>query len=213
MPRLACAGAEVLVVFSQELFSDSPRRRPFPLWLGAIALGFSLTITSGHAGAAPEKQAAPAIVAQDAPSRGASNVSPEVAQKAAAIARQTMSPFCPGRTLSDCPSEYATQWRKDIRAMVAQGMSAAEIQKELESRVGENLSGSPNRRAGYGVSIGLALGAALVLFFVLSKLRSNAEANSDKKGAKKTDDTKRLGSEVDDARLDEELKLADGEED
>ena len=128
-----------------------------------------------------------------------------------------MSPFCPGRTLSDCPSEYATQWRKDIRAMVAAGMSAAEIQKELESRVGENLSGSPNRNASYGVSIGLALGAALVLFFVLSRLRSNGQTARSEKGADKAakDEKKPAvdASAVDDARLERELRLADGDDD
>jgi cytochrome c-type biogenesis protein CcmH/NrfF len=71
-------------------------------------------------------------------------VSGEVTRKATSISRQTMSPFCPGRTLADCPSEYAAEWRRDIRQMVAEGKSASEIQAELESRVGGNLSGIPN---------------------------------------------------------------------
>jgi len=127
-----------------------------------------------------------------------------------------MSPFCPGRTLSDCPSEYATQWRKDIRAMVAQGMSASEIQKELESRVGENLSGSPNRSAGYGVSLGLALGAALVLFFVLSRLRHNSRkvAPAAAAAAAEPDAAQAQAAPlVDDARLERELALAEGDDD
>ncbi|HXS19552.1 MAG TPA: cytochrome c-type biogenesis protein CcmH [Polyangiaceae bacterium] len=162
--------------------------------------------------------------AVDAPSRGTSNVSPEVAQRAAAIARQTMSPFCPGRTLSDCPSEYATAWRRDIRAMVARGMSADEIQRELESRVGANLSGSPHRGAGYGVSIGLALGAALVLFFVLSRLRQNSIRRKQSSAVQAADaagpsreagssSAKQGNSVVDDERLESELRAVGGDDD
>ncbi len=180
----------------------------------AFSLGIATATPTIHARVEPD---AAALTDQDAPSRGTSNVSPEVAREAAAIARQTMSPFCPGRTLSDCPSEYATAWRRDIREMVARGMSAAEIQKELESRVGENLSGSPNRDASYGVSIGLALGAALVLFFVLSKLRQNSRT-TDKPKAEKTraSEEKEVAIDpnaVDDTRLEEELRLADGDDD
>jgi cytochrome c-type biogenesis protein CcmH/NrfF len=152
-----------------------PLRRGVHLCLALALLCGALVGASAQLASAQRAQEPSAEA--DVPSRGTTNVSPEVAQKAAAIARQTMSPFCPGRTLSDCPSEYATAWRRDIRAMVARGMSADEIQRELESRVGSNLSGSPNRGAGYGVSLGLALGAALVLFFVLSRLRLNSQAN------------------------------------
>lgn len=55
--------------------------------------------------------------------------------------------------------------------MVASGMSAPDIQRELERRAGSNLSGSPNRDAGWSVPVGLSLGAALLLVFVLSQLR------------------------------------------
>lgn len=99
------------------------------------------------------------------------DVSPEAAHRAAAIARQTMSPFCPGRTLADCPSPNAAEWRSDIRDMVERGMSAAEIQDELEARIGSNLSGSPGREVSYAVPIGFGLLAFGVLGAVLFRLR------------------------------------------
>lgn len=112
----------------------------------------------------------------------------EVDAKAASIARQTMSPFCPGRTLDDCPSEYAAEWRRDIRAMVQKGMTAAEIQDELEKRAGGNLSGIPNRESSYALPIALATGAALVLYFVFVRLRRRDEedegGNSAERGSK-----------------------------
>jgi cytochrome c-type biogenesis protein CcmH/NrfF len=82
-----------------------------------------------------------------------------------------MSPFCPGRTLSDCPSEYATAWRKDIRGMVGRGMTAAQIQDELERRAGANLSGSPRREVSYGVPVALSVFSFAVLGAVFLRLR------------------------------------------
>lgn len=108
------------------------------------------------------------LFAQHGPSEPADpNLTPPNVRKAQQIARQTMSPFCPGRTLSDCPSEYATEWRHDIQKMVDKGMSATEIQAELERRAGGDLSGSPRRGAGYALPVGLAAGAILLLFGIL----------------------------------------------
>ncbi|MCH2108046.1 MAG: cytochrome c-type biogenesis protein CcmH [Polyangiaceae bacterium] len=131
----------------------------------------------------------------------------DLKRRAAAIARQTMSPFCPGRTLADCPSPNATTWRQDIRQMLAEGMSAAEIQKVLEARAGGNLSGIPNRRSSYILPLALALGAAALLIWVLARFRGVAER---KKKTEKKKDVEQLG--VDDARLEEELAL-EGEDD
>jgi cytochrome c-type biogenesis protein CcmH/NrfF len=148
--------------------------------------------------------------AEAPPSHGAeaegSDVSPEVAQKAASIARQTMSPFCPGRTLSDCPSEYAAEWRRDIRTMVAEGLSASEIQARLEARVDGNLSGIPNRDASYALPMGLAAAAALLLFFVFMRLRGRKEEPPKGGGRERTPSTP---ATVDDQRLNEELDSED----
>lgn len=144
------------------------------------------------------------------------DVSREVDAKAASIARQTMSPFCPGRTLDDCPSEYATEWRRDIRAMVAKGMTAAEIQDELEKRAGGNLSGIPNRESSYALPIVLATGAALVLYFVFVRLgrREGEDTSGSKKGEGRS--KKKSGGKkppevptVDDERLRRELEDED----
>lgn len=163
----------------------------------------------GHLFAQPHGALEPA---QDpAPSRGTADVSLEVAQKAAAIARQTMSPFCPGRTLSDCPSEYATEWRRDIRRMVAEGKSATEIQDELERRAAGNLSGIPNNQSSYAIPIGFALVAGVVLYFVFARLIRgvgvSADTGSEGRVASK-ERTKSAPHEASDERLQDEL---DGE--
>lgn len=138
--------------------------------------------------------------------------SPELDAKAASIARQTMSPFCPGRTLDDCPSEYASEWRRDIRAMVEKGMTAAEIQDELEKRAGGNLSGIPNRESSYALPLVVATGAAMVLYLVFVRLRRRDEdegSGSTKEEARKkkvgVGKTSRSAATVDDERLKREL--------
>ncbi|HSC86305.1 MAG TPA: cytochrome c-type biogenesis protein CcmH [Polyangiaceae bacterium] len=118
----------------------------------------------------------PAPAPEAAGAHGA--VSAEQARRAGSIARQTMSPFCPGRTLADCPSNYAAEWRDDIRAMVARGMSDDEIQRELFGRAGGDLSGIPHREVSYAVPISLGALALGVLGWVLWRLSKNRAAGS-----------------------------------
>jgi hypothetical protein len=90
--------------------------------------------------------------------------------------------------------------------MVAEGKSASEIQAELESRVGGNLSGIPNDDSSYALPIGLATGAALLLFFVFMRLRGKRDEDDPPPG--KSGD-KPSPPPVDDARLDDELDSED----
>jgi len=161
-------------------------------------------------------------------------LSPDQVRQASAIARQTMSPFCPGRTLADCPSEFATEWRRDIRQMIAEGRSPAEVQAELERRAGANLSGSPARDTSYWVPAAFALLGVGALAAIFVRLRRAAperptqgppagEAGSDRDP--QSSDTAPSAAQsagtalptntaqpVDDARLEAEL-AAEGDED
>lgn len=63
---------------------------------------------------------------------------------ASVLFNSTLSPFCPGRTLSSCPSGKATKWRRDIRAWVAEGLNDEEILARLQARApGFQLEGTP----------------------------------------------------------------------
>ena len=112
---------------------------------------------------------APAAVAQSV--EGKSLDDPKTEALAFDIAQRTMSPFCPGRTLADCPSGNATEWRQDIRAMLEKGMTAAEIQQVLNKRAGENLSGAPESSLGWALPVALCAGALVVLTLVLKRIR------------------------------------------
>lgn len=144
---------------------------------------------------------------------------PEEAQRASAIARRTMSPFCPGRTLADCPSQYAAEWRQDIRQMVAEGRTPEEIQAEFARRAGGDLSGIPHRDSSYWVPLSWGLVATAVLFFIFYRLlrrgrSSQLEASpAEDSGAPEATAPLEGAARVDEARLLAELAEEAGDDD
>lgn len=87
----------------------------------------------------------------------------ETPPRAAEIADQIESPFCPGRTLTDCTSINAAGWRNDIRVWVDEGVPSPEIKRRLEERAGRDLAVVPDA----GTSLTLAL---MVLFAAFAAL-------------------------------------------
>ncbi len=92
----------------------------------------------------------------------------ELSQRARSIETSTMSPFCPGKTLYDCPSPRAAEWRSDIRGWLAQGLSPSEIRGRLQAREPDfDLDGSDPGTGGalvilaFGVLAMLGIGAAV----------------------------------------------------
>jgi cytochrome c-type biogenesis protein CcmH/NrfF len=59
------------------------------------------------------------------------------------LGNELMSPFCPGRTLADCPSPDAASLRMWIAVQAAAGRSRADIEEELYARYGEMIRGAP----------------------------------------------------------------------
>jgi cytochrome c-type biogenesis protein CcmH/NrfF len=62
----------------------------------------------------------------------------------------TMSPFCPGRLLSDCPSSSATELKDNIRSKIASGESRENIDAYLESVYGAGIHATPPA-SGFGL--------------------------------------------------------------
>lgn len=71
------------------------------------------------------------------------SVSPEQDRLAQSIGETTMSPFCPGRTLSSCPSPQARELRDQIREWLAQGYSESGVRNQLRIIYGEEVRGTP----------------------------------------------------------------------
>jgi len=87
------------------------------------------------------------------------------------LEHELMSPYCPGRSLTECPSPQATEMRLWIQAQEKAGASRAEVEAQLFRQFGDQLRHSP-RAEGFGVLAylvpGLALlaGAGLVVVFL-----------------------------------------------
>jgi cytochrome c-type biogenesis protein CcmH len=87
------------------------------------------------------------------------------------ISRKVMSPFCPGVTLHDCPSQSALDMRDRIEGYARAGMSEAAIMERLEAEYGETIRAEPSSK-GAGIvawilpALGALAGGALALMLV-----------------------------------------------
>ncbi|MEN8159215.1 MAG: cytochrome c-type biogenesis protein CcmH, partial [Myxococcota bacterium] len=78
----------------------------------------------------------------------------------AELERELMSPYCPGRSLIECPSQKATELRLWIARKEDEGASRAQVEQELFRRYGDTLRHAP-RAAGFGLWAYPAPAAAL----------------------------------------------------
>ncbi len=102
--------------------------------------------------------------AQSEPSDG------DVARRAHRVAQDVMSPFCPGRTLADCPSPDAQTVREQIRALLVQGVEEQEIRRRLEQTYGDAVVGVPRSALGWALPVLILLAGVALLVLVLRRL-------------------------------------------
>lgn len=76
------------------------------------------------------------------------------------IAANLMSPACPGRTLINCTSAHAEQWRELIRQKLAQGETQEQIMAYFVEIRGEEVLAAPPKR-------GFALTAWIFPVFII----------------------------------------------
>ncbi len=62
---------------------------------------------------------------------------PDEVPTADEVAGRMMSPFCPGLTLEECPSDQASRVRGEIDQMVARGATNSEIDRWIVDNFGE----------------------------------------------------------------------------
>jgi cytochrome c-type biogenesis protein CcmH/NrfF len=105
----------------------------------------------------------------------------EPAGWAHALSRDMMSPFCPGRSLADCPSPQAESLRLWIVVQESTGRSRADVEAELYERYGDTIRGAP-RAEGWGLSayaipvLAFAAGGVLVVAFLRRRTRVSSDA-------------------------------------
>lgn len=79
-----------------------------------------------------------------------SRYSPEVEREARQLFGEILSPYCPGLTLTSCPSEGAFLLKDSIRAELAAGRTPAEVMRGLEARFGPEIHARPPT-SGFGL--------------------------------------------------------------
>jgi cytochrome c-type biogenesis protein CcmH/NrfF len=67
------------------------------------------------------------------------------------LGNELMSPYCPGRTLAECPSDQAQTLRMWLAVQEANGRGEGEVMQELVARYGEQIRGAPRPR-GFGLA-------------------------------------------------------------
>lgn len=94
----------------------------------------------------------------------------DTARRARSLSSDLMSPYCPGRTLADCPSPDAAVVREEIRARLERGESESEVRAALETRFGLDVRGLPRDAFGWIAPIVILVTGAGLLFFALRSL-------------------------------------------
>ncbi len=102
------------------------------------------------------------------------------------VARELMSPACPGRTLINCTSAQAEQWRELIRQKIARGETKEQILQYFIGIRGEEILAAPPKR-GFALTAWLLPlfvminGAGLIIVLTLrwSRRRSDTQVNQE----------------------------------
>jgi len=110
------------------------------------------------------------------------DLSPEQVKIAQDIFGNTMSPFCPGKLLEDCPSSAASELKDKIRARIVGGESEESINKYLFSVYGDAMRAAP-KTSGFGLVAWLAPAVFLVLGLMIFMVwvKKNGDANQPEK--------------------------------
>jgi cytochrome c-type biogenesis protein CcmH/NrfF len=89
------------------------------------------------------------------------------------LERELMSPYCPGRSLVECPSPQATELRMWIQAQEHAGVPREEVEARLYEEFGDTLRHAP-RAEGWGLWAYLTpalfvLAGGVVVFWFLGR--------------------------------------------
>jgi cytochrome c-type biogenesis protein CcmH/NrfF len=82
-----------------------------------------------------------------------------------------MSPYCPGRSLLDCPSSQATELREWIAEQEGLGRRREDVEAQLYEQFGDVILQAP-KATGFGLAayvtpvIGIAAGALVLVIFL-----------------------------------------------
>jgi cytochrome c-type biogenesis protein CcmH len=127
-------------------------------------------------------------------------------REATQIYQQVFSPFCPGRSLNDCPSAKATELKTEMRQKLESGTSSEEILKDVFARYGDKYRTVP-RFQGVGALVWLVpIGFVVIGLGIAMGVSSSRKKRS---LVSTGPDVKNKLSEADLKRIEEELSNLD----
>ena len=125
------------------------------------------------------------------------------------LSNELMSPYCPGRTISSCPSEQARKLEEQILVQAQAGKSREQIEQSLVDRFGPQIIGyAPQPVVLYGAAAAGLAGLLVVGWAARRWLRRPTPAGA--KASAATDAPAVTGpSKAERARLDDALDDVD----
>lgn len=98
-------------------------------------------------------------------------------KQATDLYQQVLSPFCPGRSLNDCPSSKAAELKDQMRAELEAGKSGEEVLQGVFQRFGDEYRAVP-KFTGVGILVWLAPASFILIGLLLAvKLSSRGGKN------------------------------------
>ncbi len=103
-----------------------------------------------------------------------------VAAEAREIFETVMSPYCPGRTISNCPSPEADQLRDVITRKLTAGEAQADIKEELYEVFGDELRTIP-KASGFGLLAWIVPGIGFLIgvWWIVGWMRRSGTSTTD----------------------------------
>ena len=116
---------------------------------------------------------------------GAASASAQPAGWAYDLARDMMSPFCPGRTLADCPSPQADTLKMWILVQESAGRTRQDVEQALYERYGDVILAAPRAEgigiAAYAIPVIAFLGGGGLVVWLLRRLTAQSAEISEVK--------------------------------
>jgi cytochrome c-type biogenesis protein CcmH/NrfF len=122
-------------------------------------------------------------------------------REATNLYQQVFSPFCPGRSLNDCPSSKAGELKDEMRAELEAGKSPEVILNEVFQKYGDQYRAVP-QFSGVGVLVWLvpigfvAIGLAIAVGVSISRKKSASVTVFSNKTAISADEERRIQEEL-----------------
>jgi cytochrome c-type biogenesis protein CcmH/NrfF len=128
-------------------------------------------------------------------------------KKAAEMYQQVLSPFCPGRSLNDCPSSKAQELKTDMLVKLQSGVSEQEVLEGVFTKFGDQYRAIP-KGEGFGRLVWLVPGLFVLTGLALAYYMSTRRTSSPPPASSTVKSTRAISAE-EEAELSRELESLD----